>query len=324
MTKIVMKQFNVKDIENITLKDGFENFIQEKKSLNCSEDYIYDLTQAYKQWIKYFPEDMLCKTISKNHLLDFYKKKRESNPNIKARSLKTYAMSLRTIFYFFMENNYMPSFEISLPISPDDGKDPFTDEEISRLVKKPNINRCTFGQFRDWCISCFLLGSGIRLKTLVNIKIRDLDFNSGFITLKVLKNNKPYNIPMSENLHKILKEYLEIRKGNEDDFLFCNEYGEKLERSAVQSAMKRYSKKRGVNKHGVHIYRHTFAKYFVLGGGSESELREVLGHCSPDMAHHYIKLYRTDLKRDFNKRNPLDKNSTYIETPKLTKIKMSR
>ena len=154
-----------------------------------------------------------------------------------------------------------------------------------------------------------------------NIKVGNLDFENMFIALTTVKNRKPYRIPMSKELSEILKEYLAYRGGESGDYLFCNDYGGQIKKAAIKTAMQRYSRIRGVEQHGTHVYRHTFAKYFVLGGGSLTELQEVLGHCSIEMARHYVKLYSTDLQRDFEKRNPLDVNADMTKEKVLKKIK---
>jgi len=53
-----------------------------------------------------------------------------------------------------------------------------------------------------------MLGTGNRAGTIINIKIEDIDFNSGNIILKKLKSRKQYYIPISQELEQALKEYI--------------------------------------------------------------------------------------------------------------------
>jgi len=304
----------------ITLKDGYKDFIRAKKAENLSEESMKSYESVFTAFCKIIPDDTFCSHIKIEHFYYYIEVKKEKNENISDKSIETYMRHLRAIFYFFMEKGYMNPYKIEMPKYDVESKDPFTDEDIAKLLKKPNINTTKFTDYRNWVMCCFFMGSGVRQNTLCNIKIGNLDFENKFIRLTTVKNRKSYNIPMSHELSEILIEYLNYRKGDYDDYLFCNDYGDQLKKAAVRTAMVRYSKSRGVEHNGTHIYRHTFAKYFVLGGGSLTELQEVLGHCSIEMARHYVKLYGKDLQKDFEKRNPLDVNAKFTKEKTLIKI----
>jgi len=305
----------------ISLADGFENFIRAKRAKNLAFDTIRNYADCFKYFCSVVAEDNLCSSISTEDFYVFIEAIKTRNENISDKTVETYMRHLRAIFYFFMEKGYMESFKIEMPKYTEESKDPFSDEDIAKLLKRPDIKKCRFTDYRNWVIACFFLGSGVRVNTLANTKLGNLDFENMFIALTTVKNRKPYRIPMSKELSEILKEYLAYRQGEPDDYLFCNEYGGQIQKAAIKTAMVRYSKLRGVQQHGTHIYRHTFAKYFVLGGGSLTELQEVLGHCSIEMARHYVKLYSTDLQKDFEKRNPLDVNASLTKEMTLRKIR---
>jgi len=305
----------------VTLAKGFEDFVRAKRAKNLSPDTIANYDTMFKYFCSVVPASTPCGDVAVEDFYLFIEEMKKRNENISDKSIETYMRHLRAIFYFFMGKNYMSSYKIEMPNFVAESKDPFTDEEIAKLLKRPNLNTATFSEFRNWVMACFFLGSGVRQNTLCNIKIGDLDFENMFIRLKTVKNKKPYKIPMAQELAIILKEYLAYRQGDPDDYMFCNEYGEPLKKSAIKTAMQRYSKAREVTENGTHIYRHTFAKYFVLGGGSLTELQEVLGHCSIEMARHYVKLYSTDLQKDFEKRNPLDVNANLTKEKTLLKIR---
>lgn len=306
----------------ITIDEAYKKFIRSKIAMNLSDETIISYNSTYKIFCKYIDKETICNDITIETLYTFIENKKLDSPNISDRTIESYMRHLRAILYFCMDSGYMPYFKISLPKVIDEPKDPFSNEEVLKLMKKPNLKTCDFVHYRNWVISCFLLGSGVRLNTLTNVIIKDIHFDNNFIHLSTVKNKRPYNIPMSAKLREILKEYLTYRNGEDEDYLFCNMYGEVMTKNAFKSALRRYSEQRGVEKHGVHIYRHTFAKFFILGGGSLVELQEILGHCSLEMARRYVKMYSKDLQRDFEKKNPLDVNSEHIEQKKKTKIRM--
>ena len=71
-----------------------------------------------------------------------------------------------------------------------------------------------------------------------------------------------------------------------------------------------YNKGRGVQTTGIHRYRHTFAKQWVLSGGNVVTLSRILGHSSLDITQNYINLLVTDLSKQVEEVNLLDKFST--------------
>ena len=75
-----------------------------------------------------------------------------------------------------MENEYIEEFKIKLPKVQESVKEIYTDEELKLLLKKPNIKECTFTEFRIWAFENFLVSTGQRLETALNVKIRDIDF----------------------------------------------------------------------------------------------------------------------------------------------------
>lgn len=309
------------DPDNITIEEAYRYFLRAKKVMNTAEKTIYNYNITMKYFYLVVPEDTLLKNISIDDFYDFIEDRHERNPNVAEKTIETYMRNLRAIFYYFMEQGYMKMFQIKLPRCTEEQKDPFSDEDVKKLMQRPNLHKTKFTDYRNWVMCCFLLGTGVRLNTLANVLIKNIDFDNNFIKLRTVKNRKPYHIPLSSTLYNILQEYLNIRGGEPDDYLFCNIYGEPLKTNAVKTALKRYSEQRDVEQHGVHIYRHTFAKYFVLGGGSLEKLQEVLGHCSIEMARRYVKLYGQDLKKDFDKRNPLDINAEQVREKKLIKMR---
>ena len=50
----------------------------------------------------------------------------------------------------------------------------YTDSELNLLLKKPNLKKCEFCEYRNWVITNYLLGTGNRLNTVINIRIEDV------------------------------------------------------------------------------------------------------------------------------------------------------
>ena len=307
--------------ENITLKEGFEKFLIVKKAMNLSEASIKGYKGSFRYFTDFIGEETICSCITDDSFYSFIEYLREKNSNITNTSINTYLRNLRAIFYFFMEKGFLPKYDIKLIKSEKKIKETYNDEELGRLLIKPDLNTCQFSEYRNWVIVSYLLGTGNRLNTLCNIKIGDVDLLNGNITLRQVKNKKAYILPLSATLNKILAEYIQLREGNDEDYLFCNTFGEQLCKNALTTAIERYNKRRGVEKTSIHLFRHTFAKSWILNGGDIFRLQKILGHSSIEIVKEYVNMFGNDLKYNFDEFNPLEKVAGLNTEKQYIKIK---
>jgi integrase/recombinase XerD len=204
-----------------------------------------------------------------------------------------------------MRENYLVKFEISLIKADKEQKEPYSNENIKKLIRKPNLRNCGFVEHRNWVLVNYLLETGNRLNTVLNLKVEDIDLVNGMVILTKTKNrNSQYN-PISETLIKTLTEYLRIYRFENDDYVFINELGEQMTRNSIQHSLARYNKKRGVDKTSIHAFRHTFAKHYITSGGDAFKLQRFLGHSTLDVTLNYVNLYSEDLKEGFDKHSIL-------------------
>ena len=293
-----------KSSANVTINSAFEQFVRVKRNMNLSEKSIRNYRDTMRYFTDFFSGENYCHDITPDVIENYvtYTKSRD----ITSVTVNTYLRGLRTILYFFMERDYMPKFKVRLIRQEKKVKNTYTDAELKLLLAKPDIKKCNFSEYRNWVISNYLLGTGNRLGTICELKISDIDFKNHELLLKKLKSRRQYIIPLSLRLEKILLDYLLYRKGEPDDYLFCNSFGGKLQESALATAIKRYNRSRGVEKTSIHLYRHTFAKNWILNGGDIFRLKSILGHSSIDIVKEYAEMFGSDLKRNFDRFNPLD------------------
>jgi len=296
-----------KQTDEITLSKGFENFISEKKILKLSEDTIKTYEQRFETFTEFFSSSNMCDEVSLATIYKFVEFLQKRNPEIKTVTINNYLRHLRAIFYYFMEQGYMERFSIKMIKDDRELKETYSSAELEKLLKKPDVKTVSFSEYRNWVMICYLLGTGNRLNTLCNLKIGDIDFVNHEIALKKVKNRKQYKIPLAPTLEKTLAEYLKYRNGEEDDYLFCTQYGEKLDKSSVTTAIYRYNHSRGVTKTSVHLFRHTFATEYLRNGGRAEILQKLLGHSTMSMTMEYIHMIAGDLGQDFDQFNPLEK-----------------
>ena len=299
-----MKKIKMNIENNVTFREGFEEYLLDCKARNLRDGTLRHYTDSAKQIMKYIGEDTLISSIDRAAVDDFIVQLRD-NPMLNDMSLYTYARDFKTLMYFFMRREYIPYFKIIIPKADKQPIETYTDRELQILLKKPNLRHCGFTEYKVWVMTNFLLSTGIRQHSLVNIKIKDIDFGADVVHINVTKNRKPLIIPLNADIKKILQEYLKYRKGEANDYLFCNVYGKQLVRSTVYHSFYDYNKNRGVQRTGMHRYRHTFAKKWVMMGGNVVTLQKVLGHSSLEITQNYLNLLVSDLKKDIEEFNIL-------------------
>lgn len=292
--------------EQKTFEEGFKEFLLNCNIKNLSPHTVVFYKNVVRIWYSFSGPEQLISEIDSN-MISQYIMFLKSEKNENDVTINTNVRGLRVVLYYFMKLGYLKSFKISNIKCSKEIIETYTDEEMTVLLKKPDMNKCTFNDYRNWVVSSFLLATGCRANTLINIRIKDLDFENQLITYVKTKNRKQQVVPMSNSLGKVLKEYIQHRGAQlGDDYVFVNVFGRKLTSQILSENLRRYNKSRGVLKTGVHRWRHTFAKVWILQGGDVFRLQKILGHSSLDVVKEYIDMFTNDLKKDFNTFNPLE------------------
>jgi len=289
-----------------TLKIAFDEFLRLKKVKRVSNETLRYYNECFRYFLEYLEDDVPSVEINQNTILGYLEYLQEKKAGVSDITVNTYLSGIRTILYFCMSQGYTSKFQISLIKAQKPLKETYSDAELEKLLKKPNIKNCSFSEYRNWVIICYLLGTGNRRLTVCNLKISDIDFEMHEVKLQVVKNKKPYKIPISPFLEKTLQEYLTYRKGNPDDYLFCTAYGRQLTPDGLNTCIQKYNISREVTKKGIHLFRHTFAKKWILNKGDPFRLQAILGHGTMDMVKEYVEMFGKDLQKDFEIFNPLD------------------
>ena len=307
--------------EKLTIEDGFKKFIATKKAMKLSDRTIKFYEDCYGYFTKFYDPKKFAEDISRETIIDYLVFLNETKSHLSDQTLDSYMRGTKPIIRFFIESGYTKNFDFPTVKKSEPLKETYTDDQLDKLLVKPNLEKCNFSEYRDWVIICHILATGNRIGTICNIKNCDVDFSSHEINLRVVKNRRAYIVPISTKYTKVLKEYMSYRGGNPDDFLFCNIYKEPLTINAIESSIRKYNLKRGVGRSSIHAFRHTFAKKWVMNGGDIFRLQQMLGHSSLDMVKKYVAMFREDLKKDFDEFSPLDNIDFAFEPKKGLKMR---
>lgn len=291
--------------KDMTFDRGFDEFIFNCRARNLRPATIQFYENSIRSIYKFVEPKMPIKNITKA-TVDNFIIGCQNDLDIKDVTINTYLRALKAILYYFMKLGYMETFHIALVKYDKPIIETYSEQEVKLLLKKPDKKKCSFIEFRNWVMCNMLYATGMRCSNLRDLKISDIDLDNNLLSMKTTKNRKPLVIPITRSLQPIIREYLTVRKGNEDDYFFCTAYGDKINKDSINGSMKRYNNNRGVNKTGIHRWRHTFAKQWILNNGDIIKLQKILNHSDLDMVRNYVNMFTKDLQKDFEEFNPLE------------------
>lgn len=300
-----MEKITMSKKSELSVNEAFDLFIKKCRIKNLSSQTIVTYNNVMNTFRKFMDCEEPISGVDSDTMDEFIIWIRE-NTSANDTTTNMYLRQMRAFLYFCMDNRYMDSFKIRMIKTEQKIKETYSDLELEKLLAKPDVNTCSFSTFKTWVFENYLLASGNRLSTALNLRIKDIDFANGVIRLQKTKNRKQQIIPLSATLADILQEYLIIRGGEPDDYVFCNDYGAQASSRSYQLLVKRYNQKRGVEKTSCHLFRHTFAKSWIMAGGDMFRLQKILGHSDLTVTKQYVNMFAQDLQMDFERFNPLD------------------
>lgn len=152
----------------------------------------------------------------------------------------------------------------------------------------------------DEILSLFMalsLTTGGRVETILNIKIKDIDLNTRFITLYDFKNKSYYTGFLTDEVKNMLEKSFKHLKN--DDYLISYSNGSKTEIKRIQRRLSPILNKLfnigldtrdTVNRVVIHTLRHTFASLLAINGTPIFTIQKLMNHKDIKMTMRYAKL----------------------------------
>lgn len=309
------------------------------KSTNTIKEYNYDIAHFLK-FIKYRYKmisgikecdirdkeidltDMGLETIEKITLEDIHaflgylKNNYKSKPATLARK----TASIRMFFkYLCNKTKKIPNNPAQDLESPKLGKRLpkylSLDESKKLLETTAEANSKNHGNHdnseRNYAIITLFLNCGMRLSELVNIDIKDIDFNEQKMNV-IGKGDKERTIYLNKACISAINNYLIVRPKERihyasKDALFLSEQKRRISNRTVQYIVKEELKLAGIdsNKYSVHKLRHTAATLMYKYGQVDIRaLQELLGHESISTTEIYTHVDNEQI-RSAVENNPL-------------------
>lgn len=190
----------------------------------------------------------------------------------------------------------------------------FTDQQVKQMLSyfaHLKHRDKSFYAMRDSAIIITLIGTGVRLGELVNLKWNDINFDHNVITV-FGKKRMQSSIPMIDKLAKELSEYrlfCERKFKKLPVYVFTTREGKQCSPDSIKGMFKRLSTIMNFKdvRLSCHTFRHTFAHRCLMAGMDVFSLQKMLRHTELSMTEKYLALWGTALKDVNDKFNPLNK-----------------
>ncbi|MPM09024.1 Tyrosine recombinase XerC [bioreactor metagenome] len=296
------KNLQLCKVEDISYQSLYDLYEKECKLKNLSDTTVKGYWFANKYFLEFAGAELKCCEVTQDLINSYILSLKE---RLKPQTVNSYVFKISPIVKYGISRGYIKDkIEFTHVIEQEHIKEIYTKEELEILLKQPNSDN--FNEYRSWVIVNLLLATGMRALELREMQVKDVNLEQGIITLNHTKNRKARVIPIPTSLNLILDSYLRVRNATHEETVFCNIYGEPLNRTTLQCSIIKYCKRRGVEKHSLHLFRHTFITLSVQKGMSPLLLKRITGHSDFKMLNKYYQYNPVDLVNIVDEFNPLE------------------
>jgi integrase/recombinase XerD len=279
---------------------NFENYLRLEKSLseNSIEAYLNDIRKLEEFTVE-SGKDLAPSSVTYSDLKDFINWFSSGNKN--ARTQSRVLSGIRAFYKFLLIDGEIDENPSSLLESPRIGMklpEVLSVEEIDRIVSAIDLSKP--GGHRNKAIIETLYGCGLRVSELVNLRLTDIHFAEGFVSVTG-KGNKQRLVPVSKKTLKEIDLYKIDRKRlpviYDENIVFLNRRGRKLTRAMIFTIIRDHAGKAGIMKKiSPHTFRHSFATHMIEAGADLRAVQEMLGHESIMTTEIYTHIDRSYLR----------------------------
>lgn len=269
---------------------------------NSVESYEGDLAKL-KNWAEKNDYDLLTLTIRdlREWLIDL------AGENLSENSKRRTISALRGFYKFLQFDGHIVKNPAEDLIAPQKGSylPKFLNQnDVESLLSVPDVSM-EIG-LRDRAILELMYACGLRVSEAVDLKMSDIDADSGILTCKG-KGSKTRKVPIGKSAVEWVKRYLILRRKQENieiNNLFVNFTGRPLNRQTIFKFIKEYAEKVGLEDVSPHTLRHSFATHLIQNRADIRSVQQMLGHADISTTQIYTHLTDTHLRQTYEKFHP--------------------
>jgi integrase/recombinase XerD len=298
-----------------------KSYMRDLKYKDVSKNTLAVYTRILHKLQRFIEEQTLAKMLKdmdREFFLDFIEHSEEHSKNgyFSKKTKQLYVSVLKSFFTYISDNNdEFYTFENEFKITPkgvNKGKKIkyLTDEEVQKVIEYLDTKRIDRGSYYDYIYALgikLMLFGGLRISEVLHLRVSD-------ITISDLTdengNRDIYEIYLQETksgeeqtalvkIEDIQEEFLYFKTLlSLDSYIFTVKNKSTLiHRSNFYVGVKNIMQKAGVNKKGLHIYRHTCAMQLYRKSKDILVTKEKLRHSDIKTTMIYAQADKSDVAR---------------------------
>ncbi|MDK2984535.1 MAG: integrase/recombinase XerD [Clostridia bacterium] len=293
------------DKSSILLGDALTGYFEYHEFVGSKENTIKWLRTTLKPLLRFLTENYNDITtpnqVTEAHLKEYLAVLRTTNQTV---SLNNKIRAFKAFFNHLYKEGIVeknPTEGLKQFKATEKAVPCFSKEQLKDLLAQPDVK--TFTGLRDRTAMLVMMDIALRVGELLNIMVEDLLFDDSLpaaIRVRDPKNHRERIANLPPVPAKALHKWLEYLKANvvSPQWLFPNIYGDQLSIRTLQENITKYGRKAGITgRCSPHMFRHSFAKHYIIAGGDLRSLQEILGHSTITMTLRYGKLFNPDIRK---------------------------
>jgi len=291
-------------LNNRNLFREYLSYLRVERGLakNSIESYKRDLAKL-KNWAD--GESLEILELTRQNLRGFIADL--SRENLSATSVGRIVSAVRGFYKFLMIDNHLkknPAEDLDTPQKGFYLPKFLNQFEIEQLLLTPDVSQ-EIG-LRDRAILELMYACGLRVSEAVDLKISDVEIDSGILTCKG-KGSKTRKIPIGTSAVEWVKSYLVLRRRKENieiSNLFISSLGRPISRQIIFNFIKEYAEKCGLEDVSPHTLRHSFATHLIQNRADIRSVQQMLGHADISTTQIYTHITDSHLRKTYEKFHP--------------------
>lgn len=184
-------------------------------------------------------------------------------------------------------------------------------EEIERVLQQTLLHGMT--GIRDRAVMETYYATGVRRMELARLKMQDIDFTEGLLTIYRGKGNKDRRVPIAKRACDWIQVYLnEVRPKlatiQSGATLFLDNEGLMYREQQLTYLASKYVKRAGIDKKGAcNLFRHSTATLMHENGADIRHVQEMLGHADISTTQVYTHVTINKLREVYGETHPANR-----------------
>lgn len=296
LQEVLVRNLSENEPERIDITNGqyLKMFLDAKKVEGCSDRTI----QYYRVTIEHLLNDVdkPIRKLDTEEIREYLSDYQKTN-NCSKVTIDNIRRNLSSFFSWLEEEDYIlksPMRRIHKIKTKQPVKEVISDEAIEQL-------RDNCGCSRDLAMIDLLYSTGIRVGELVNLNIKDIDFEARECVV-FGKGDKERRVYFDAKAKLHLQEYIDSR--NDDNpalFVTLDSPYDRLKISGVEIRIRELGRKLNLTKIHPHKFRRTMATRAIDKGMPIEQVQKILGHSQIDTTMQYAMVNQNNVKASHQK-----------------------